>query len=60
MTQRQLEVVELVAEGLTNAAIAERLFLSETTVKWHLKQILSKTASANRAEAVARVLGASR
>lgn len=57
LTARQLEILNLVAQGLTNAAIAERLFVGETTVKWHLKQILAKTASSNRAEAVARVLG---
>jgi PAS domain S-box-containing protein len=58
LTPRQLEIVRLVAQGLTNGAIATRLFLSEATVKWHLKQILAKTGAANRAEAVARVLGA--
>ena len=60
LTSRQLEVLRLVAEGLTSAKIAKRLFLSEATVKWHIKQILTKTASSNRAEAVARVLGAPR
>jgi PAS domain S-box-containing protein len=58
LTSRQLEVLRLVAEGLTSAQVAQRLFLSEATVKWHVKQILTKTASSNRAEAVARVLGA--
>ena len=57
LTPRQLEIMQLVAQGLTNAAIAERLFITEGTVKWHIKQILAKTASSNRAEAVARVLG---
>src|SRR5438270_7382381 len=57
LTPRQLEVLRLVAEGLTSAQIAKRLFLTEATVKWHVKQILTKTASSNRAEAVARVLG---
>jgi len=57
LTPRQLEIMRLVAQGLTNAAIAERLFITEGTVKWHVKQILAKTASSNRAEAVARVLG---
>lgn len=58
LTPRQLEVLRLVAEGLTSAQIAKRLFLTEATVKWHVKQILTKTASSNRAEAVARILGA--
>ena len=57
LTGRQHEILGLIAEGLTNPAIAERLFVSESTVKWHVKQILAKTGTANRAEAVARVLG---
>lgn len=57
LTARQLEILRLVAQGLTSAQIAERLFLTEATVKWHVKQILTKTAASNRAEAVARVLG---
>ncbi|MGO9752845.1 MAG: response regulator transcription factor, partial [Solirubrobacteraceae bacterium] len=56
---KQLETVRLVAQGLTNSEIAKRMFVSEATVKWHVKQILAKTGSANRTEAVARVLGAS-
>jgi PAS domain S-box-containing protein len=59
LTSRQLEILRLIAEGLTSGQIAQRLFVTEATVKWHVKQILAKTASSNRAEAVARVLGAS-
>ena len=60
LTPRELDILRLVAQGLTNAAIAERLFVTEGTVKWHIKQILAKTGASNRAEAVARVLGATR
>ena len=60
LTTRQLEILRLVAEGLTSLEISRRLFVSEATVKWHVKQILTKTRSSNRAEAVARVLGVSR
>jgi PAS domain S-box-containing protein len=60
LTSRQLEILGLIAEGLTSAQVAERLFLAEATVKWHVQQILAKTGSSNRAEAVARVLGAPR
>jgi PAS domain S-box-containing protein len=60
LTTRQLQILRLVAEGLTSSEISRQLFLSEATVKWHVKQILIKTRSSNRAEAVARVLGASR
>jgi DNA-binding NarL/FixJ family response regulator len=42
---------------MTNGAIAQQLVLTEGAIKWHVKQILAKTNSANRAEAVARVLG---
>jgi PAS domain S-box-containing protein len=57
LTARQLEIMRLVAEGLTNAAIGERLFLASGTVKWHIRQIMTKTNSRNRAEAIARILG---
>jgi PAS domain S-box-containing protein len=57
LTPRQLEILRLVAQGKTSAAIAEELVVTEGTVKWHVKQILAKTNSSSRAEAVARVLG---
>jgi len=57
LTPRQLEILRLIAHGHTNAAIAQQLFVTEGTIKWHVKQILAKTNSSNRAEAIARVLG---
>ncbi len=57
LSERHLEILQLVAQGFTNAQIAQRLYISETTVKWHIRQILVKTNSSNRAEAVAHVLG---
>ena len=57
LTPRQLEILRLIAQGHTSAAIAQRLFVTEGTIKWHVKQILAKTNTATRAEAVARVLG---
>jgi PAS domain S-box-containing protein len=57
LSARQLEIMQLVAQGLTNAAIGERLQLTEGTIKWHIRQILTKTNSRNRAEAIAHVLG---
>ena len=56
LTPRQLEILRLIAQGHTNATIADRLFVTEGTIKWHVKQILAKTNSSNRAEAVARAL----
>ena len=57
LTPRQLEILRLIAQGLSNAKIAEQLVVTEGTIKWHVRQILAKTNSSNRAEAVARVLG---
>ena len=54
---RQLEILELIAEGLSNFEIAERLFISESTVKWHVRQLLKKLGVTNRAQAVARLSG---
>jgi PAS domain S-box-containing protein len=56
LTARQFEILKLIAQGQTTAQIAERLFLSEATIKWHVKQILTKTGASNRAQAISRVL----
>lgn len=54
LSERELEVLALVAEGLTNQEIADRLFLSLATVKWHTSNIYGKLAVGNRTEAVTR------
>lgn len=51
LTERELEVLRLIAEGNANAAIAERLVLSEKTVKGHVSNILSKLLIADRTQA---------
>lgn len=56
LSARQVEILGLVAEGLSNADISNRLFLSESTVKWHVRKILRALSVANRAQAVARYL----
>jgi two-component system NarL family response regulator len=53
LSQREQEVLKLVAQGASNREIGTRLFISETTVKAHLRTILEKLHAHNRAEAVA-------
>ncbi len=53
LSEREREVLALVAEGLTNAQIAEQLSLSESTVKFHLQHIFEKLGVTNRTEAAA-------
>jgi DNA-binding NarL/FixJ family response regulator len=51
LTRREMEILRLVAEGLTNAQLARMLWLSEQTVKFHLSNIYRKLGVANRTEA---------
>ena len=53
LTEREKEVLRLVAEGSTNRDIAVKLTITENTVKYHLKNILEKLHFKNRAQAVA-------
>jgi DNA-binding NarL/FixJ family response regulator len=52
LTQREAEILALIAQGLTNPEIAERLFLSNHTVKTHISRIFAKTASRDRVAAI--------
>ena len=54
LTPRELEVLEQLAEGLPNSAIAARLSISEHTVKFHVASICGKLGAENRTDAVRR------
>ncbi len=54
LSQRELEVLQLIAQGLSNREISERLFLALDTVKGHNRRIFDKLQVQSRTEAVAR------
>ena len=54
LSPREAEVLSLMAEGLSNKAIAERLEISEHTVKFHVHTVLGKLGTQSRTEAVVR------
>ncbi len=58
LSTRELEVLQLVADGRTNAEIAKAFFLSEATVKTHLRRIFGKLQVTDRASAVATAIAA--
>jgi DNA-binding NarL/FixJ family response regulator len=57
LTPREVEVLGLIAEGFTNAEIAERLVVSAATVKTHVNHIFAKTGARDRAQAVVYAYG---
>ena len=52
-TTREIEVLQLISDGLVNREIGQRLFLSEETVKSHVRHLLAKLQARSRAHAVA-------
>ena len=53
LTHREVEILGLIAQGLTNGEIADRLFLSNHTIKTHINRIFAKTGSRDRVAAIA-------
>ena len=51
LTRRELEILQLVAEGLSNAELARKVWVTEQTVKFHLSNIYRKLSVSNRTEA---------
>ncbi|MGQ0718362.1 MAG: response regulator transcription factor [Pseudonocardiales bacterium] len=49
MTSREMDVLGLVAEGMSNAEVGRRLFVSPRTVETHVASLLAKTGATNRA-----------
>lgn len=56
LTPREIEVLELVAEGLSNKGIAHELSISDSTVKFHINSVLNKLVAQSRTEAVVRAM----
>ena len=56
LSDRELEVLECLAQGRTTVQIASELFISENTVKTHVRHILEKLTASNRAEAVSKAM----
>lgn len=52
LTQREVEILALIARGLTNPEIAARLFLSNHTIKTHINRIFAMTGSRDRVAAI--------
>jgi DNA-binding NarL/FixJ family response regulator len=49
-TRRELEILGLVADGMSNGAIAERLFVTPETIRWHLRHLYRKTSARSRSK----------
>ncbi|EXU61815.1 LuxR family transcriptional regulator [Streptomyces sp. PRh5] len=58
LTRREREVLTLIGQGLPNRAIAEKLFISEATVKTHINNLFAKAGIRDRADAIRRAIAA--
>jgi DNA-binding CsgD family transcriptional regulator len=57
ITPREVQVLALLLDGLHLVQVGERLYITSSTVQDHIKSMLDKTASRNRSELIARMLG---
>jgi two-component system, NarL family, response regulator LiaR len=56
LTERELEVLQLIVDGHSNASIADKLFITVGTVKTHVRNILNKLCADDRTQAAVRAL----
>ena len=56
LTEREVELLRLVAQGMSNKEIAQQLTISENTAKYHIRNILQKLGAQNRAEAITQAM----
>ena len=52
LTSREIEILQLIAQGKNNKSVAQKLMLSELTIKAHLKNIFKKLKASNRTQAI--------
>jgi DNA-binding NarL/FixJ family response regulator len=55
LTEREIDVLKYITEGLNNNEISEKLFVSHNTIKYHTRNIYEKMEITNRAQAVSRI-----
>lgn len=56
LSDREMDVLECLAQGMTTSQVGDRLYISENTVKTHVRHILEKLQASNRAEAVSKAM----
>jgi LuxR family maltose regulon positive regulatory protein len=52
LSDREIEILQRLAQGYTNLAVAQQLFVSTNTIKWHLRHIYGKLNARNRSQAI--------